>query len=239
MATFTAGNGAKEDSGADATIAVALDIGTGTKRLVVGVVKWEGASSSLSSVSNGTTTATLDPLGSLNHSNNDLNGCMFYWLDSAESGSLTFTATLSGNRAFKQIAVGAFNYSGTATRNTGVQTASTGNTVASGLYSPSGSELVVIGFWGNYTTQTPIDHMINSVVEDGIFGNTDGTQGWYRLLSSGFTNGQATCDQQTSIDYLGFGVAFAITAGGGGRTTKNTRAFPLGTELGMNWRVPH
>lgn len=24
--------------------------------------------------------------------------------------------------------------------------------------------------------------------------------------------------------------------GGGGRTTKNTRAFPLGTEVGMNWR---
>lgn len=24
--------------------------------------------------------------------------------------------------------------------------------------------------------------------------------------------------------------------GGGGRTTKNTRAFPLGTEIGMNWR---
>lgn len=29
------------------------------------------------------------------------------------------------------------------------------------------------------------------------------------------------------------------TAAGGGRTTKNTRAFPLGTEIGMNWRIPH
>jgi hypothetical protein len=28
-----------------------------------------------------------------------------------------------------------------------------------------------------------------------------------------------------------------ITGGGGGRTTKNTRAWPLGTEIGMNWRV--
>ena len=30
-------------------------------------------------------------------------------------------------------------------------------------------------------------------------------------------------------------VTFSSTAGGG-RTTKNTRAFPLGTEIGMNWR---
>lgn len=28
---------------------------------------------------------------------------------------------------------------------------------------------------------------------------------------------------------------FKAAAGGGGRTTKNTRAFPLGTEIGMNW----
>lgn len=34
-------------------------------------------------------------------------------------------------------------------------------------------------------------------------------------------------------------VAFKAAGGGGGRTTKNTRAFPLGTEVGMNWRMPH
>lgn len=222
MATFYAGGGAKEDAGTDATVAVTVDIGTTAKRLVVGVVKWEGSGGSLSSVSNGTTNATIDTLGSLNHSNNDLNGCMFYWLDSAESGSLTFTATLSGNRSFKQIAVGCFNYTGTASRNTGVQTAGTGNTVSSGAFSPSGSELVVIGYWGNYTTQTPITHQINSVADDGVFGNTDGTQGWYRLLGTGFTAGTATCDQQTNVDYLGFGVAFAITAGGGGGGSSTT-----------------
>jgi hypothetical protein len=32
--------------------------------------------------------------------------------------------------------------------------------------------------------------------------------------------------------------AKAPAAGGGGRTTRNTRAWPLGVEVGMNWRLP-
>jgi hypothetical protein len=33
------------------------------------------------------------------------------------------------------------------------------------------------------------------------------------------------------------GININAAAGGGGRTTKNTRAFPLGMDLGMNWQV--
>lgn len=37
---------------------------------------------------------------------------------------------------------------------------------------------------------------------------------------------------------VGSGANFlAAAAGGGGRTTKNTRAWPLGTEIGMHWRA--
>lgn len=41
-----------------------------------------------------------------------------------------------------------------------------------------------------------------------------------------------------SPDTYGYGaVHFIAATGGGGRTTKNTRSWPLGTEIGMNWRV--
>ena len=232
MATFIGGNGAKIDASTTTVGVSGVTVAAGD--LVVGVTKWEVGTSTIS-VSNGTTGATLDTLGVLAHANGDLFGCMWYYLACQETGNLTFTSTLGTARAFKQTAYGVFRYTGTASRNAGNQNAGTGTAVASGLFSPSGSELVTIGYWGNYVTETPTNHLINGVADDAVFGNTDGTQGWYRLLSSGFTNGQATVDQSGSLAFLGFGVAFAIAAAGG-RTTKNTRSAPLGVEIGMNWR---
>lgn len=217
MATFGAGNGAIDDTN-DATMAVTLT-GVTAGDLIVGVAKWEGTNvATLNSVSDGTTSMTLDALGTLNHANNDLNSRMFYLLSSVASGSLTYTMTLSASRPFKQLAVARFTYTGTASRNAANQTTVTAPgapwTVVSGNISPSGTELVVCGFWGNYFTNTPSNHLINGVAEDGIFGTANGTQGWYRLLSTGFTNGQATLDEGAGIDANGHIIAFAITSGG-------------------------
>jgi hypothetical protein len=42
--------------------------------------------------------------------------------------------------------------------------------------------------------------------------------------------------EAVSDDVAAVHLAVYDLGGGGGRTTKNTRAFPLGTEIGMNWR---
>lgn len=83
-----------------------------------------------------------------------------------------------------------------------------------------------------------------------------------KLESSGsshtmYQNGSSLRAADTDATYTGGQPGFAVRApstpasfevddweaddlgGGGGRTTKNTRAFPLGTEVGMNWRMAH
>ena len=43
---------------------------------------------------------------------------------------------------------------------------------------------------------------------------------------------------QAVMEASGSNASFTAAAGGGGRTTKNTRSSPLGVNLGMGWRMP-
>lgn len=74
-----------------------------------------------------------------------------------------------------------------------------------------------------------------------VAGGYDGQIATKSLAASGAENPAAFGSFSDGVglqDYWdGFTVTFTDTGGGGGgRTTKNTRAFPLGTEIGMHWR---
>jgi hypothetical protein len=217
MATFVNGNGAKDDT-SDTSMAVTVT-GVSAGNLIVVLAKWEGAGGATCSVSDGTSSLTQDPDGIVEYGNNDLNGCMFYLLSSVASGSVTYTMTLSGARAFKQMSAGAFSYSGTATFEDSNRAAVAINggdaTYTAPAITIAGSELVTVAGYGNFTTQTPDARTINGVAADGFFGNADGTQCWYRLLGSGFTAGPAVIDMPTALatESLMFQIAFEITAG--------------------------
>lgn len=58
---------------------------------------------------------------------------------------------------------------------------------------------------------------------DGLIGPV---RFWKRVLTS---------DERTELYNSGAGRTYAYIAGGAGRTTRNTRAFPLGMEIGMGW----
>lgn len=73
--------------------------------------------------------------------------------------------------------------------------------------------------------------------------NDSVSHGAYRhALSVGSENPGAFSGWATNGgEWIGATIALRLvgqTPAGGGRTTKNTRSWPLGTEIGMNWRVP-
>lgn len=217
-ATFVAGNGTRDDA-TDNSLATVVT-GTNTGNLVLCYVKWEGATTTVA-ISDGTTTFTADATGIESHTNGDHHAVLHYLLASA-GGNDTMTATLGANRPFKHLACGSFAYTGTVARDTGVIAEGGGvggELVNSGNFTPTfATEGVALGCWGAYETITPTaNHAINGVADDGAFGLTDGTQCWYRLLATGFTNGAATVTKATSEEaWVAGGYGFEVTAGGGG-----------------------
>lgn len=217
-ATFVNGNGA-DDATNDTTMAVTVT-GVSAGNLVHVIVKYEGTGTT-ATVSDGTTSLTQDATGVQSHTNGDLNAVNFYLLSSVASGSVTYTVTLGASRPFKTMDAAVFSYSGTASRQTaayGSLSATDNGTdpVLSGTISPTGSDLIVVGSYFAYASATSTTHLINAVAADATFGGPGGSIGWYRLLGTGFTNGAASIDFNSTNDGLVSITAYSITAGGGG-----------------------
>ena len=221
MATFVNGNGANDDTN-DTTMAVTVT-GVSAGNLVHVLVKFEGATTT-ATCSDGTTSLTQDPTGVQSHTNADLNAVHFYLLSSVASGSVSYTVTLGAARPFKTMDAAVFSYSGTASRQAAAYSALGANDngtdpVQSGTISPTGSDLIVIGSYYAYSSATSTTHLINGIAAGGTFGGPGGSVGWYRLLSSGFTNGTASVDFNNSgFDGLVSIVAYEVTGGGGPST---------------------
>lgn len=228
-ATFIAGNGQKED-GSGTSIATTIGgAGVSAGNFVMCVVKFEGASLDAGNISatDGTATLTEDPDGVVAHVGAGDLFSLAMWLPASVGGGDTFTVTLSAARAWKQLACGAFSYSGTIALDDSTSAGVDIDTMTSTYTGPAatiaGSELIAVACWGNYATATPTARTINGTAADGNFGNSDGTQCWYRLLSSGYTAGVTTLvfssvpATEATMHHLGF----EVTAGGGGSACRD------------------
>lgn len=236
MATaFVNGVGAKDDVD-DASFSVQLS-SVNAGALIVGLVKWEGLATTISTLSDGSSGigsgVVLDPDGPIHDAgSDDLNGQMFYILSSVASGTVTYSVTLAAARPFKQIALAQFTYSGTASFQDSASAAGVGASMNSGNITVTGTDSVAVGFWGNYATGTPTDTrglLGASVGVADSFGNSDGTQGWYRLMTSGAT-GACTHDNPPGNEWLAHAIGFGISAGGGGGAPNLPRV-PVGAEV--------
>lgn len=70
-------------------------------------------------------------------------------------------------------------------------------------------------------------------------GNTAVTRTWDGLIGPvRFWKRVLTSDERTELYNSGAGRTYAYIVGAGGRTTKNTRSWPLGVNVGMGWRIP-
>lgn len=228
----------KQSTSADATgTSLALTVTSTTAgALHVVYCKWEGAAGSTAGV-NYTTNFTARTVYD-SHTSSDLHGQYFYIL-SGDGGKTTVTFTLSATRPYRRIHFWEFTYTGTAAFDQEVNNFATSSTaVTSNNYTPTGSEIVCLGAYGEYTGTTTSGETINGTAADQVQRNTPAgsfTATWERIVAAGFT-GAAAATGGTS--WICQAISFNVTAGGGGRTTKNTRSWPLGVGIGMGWQMP-
>lgn len=159
----------------------------------------------------------------------------FYVITPTTSGTHTFTGTWTA--AFGSMVVMVFTQGSAPTFVAEVGTAysGTGSTVQAGSIGAN-NELVVEGFGYDGTNPNgtlSIDGAFSTIVQQNyVAGTNEGSASAWK---------QVTGAVNPTWSWTGAATAGAIACsftgtGAGGRTTKNTRAWPLGTEIGMGWR---
>jgi hypothetical protein len=208
-------------SGTTSPKTVVFDAGTAAGNLIRIRVKYEGASRTLSSLSDGTSSLTTP--GQTDHANGDLHSAEFYLL-AANASKTTFTLSWTGgNVDFLSIMAEewAGSTSGTwSLDGTPAAHASSGDsTLTSGNVTTTGTEGVAFFGYAEYSTIAIVAATINSVDVLGnliqLSGNTYSATS-YLTYSSGFT-GQATATLTGSAQdpYILGLTAFAFTPSGG------------------------
>jgi hypothetical protein len=191
------------------------------------------------------TTVVNDPSGftlarSFTHSDVGLNARIFVWWKIA-AGSETGVTFTTGSNTSQNVELAVGEFSGNAASSpfdTYAENLATGGTSthASGnlLATTSTADALLVAV-------AQVDGGARSFTKDAAYLDWDaagsGFQGAisYRIITVA-TNTGATFTSSGATDAVVGVVAFKGAAGGGGRTTKNTRSHPLGVRNGMGWR---
>jgi hypothetical protein len=236
---FVKSNAATEDTD-DTAVTVQLTTVT-AGNLIVLWIKFEGDANNNAtcSASDGTSSFTARPV---NHNDgvDDLHGCFLYLLASVASGTVTYTVTISESVPFKVVHAREYSYTGTLSFDVADETAEGATSPAtvgpSGAITTTGTDEVVIGGIAFYQSTGIDTSTIGGVAAANEVGT--GTSGFtsHRILTATMTSGTFVANVGADNDWVASIISFKAAAGGGGRTTKNTRSAPLGVEVGMNWR---
>lgn len=152
-------------------------------------------------------------------------------------GSLTLQVA-NGGTAYGSIAVAEYSGTWSGSRVEASNSATgTSATVDSGNATSAGAAVFV----GAFSSDAP---NVSTITQDAAFTllgeDEDASSRCHlgmagRIVATGTTD-SASWTLQASATYVAGVVVFIEGAGGGGRTTKNTRSAPLGVEIGMNWQ---
>ncbi len=172
--------------------------------LLVAFVKWEGTASSTVTLSDGTSPFTADGVNSA--ANNDLHGRFFYRPASTASGTVTYTATWSAARRFRRILIYEYSYSGGTVAFDGSNRATaTSGSLTSGNITTTGSDEVVFGAYGEYSSSTTTGERIGGVLADQAVRSGFASM-WSKRFTAPFT-GAATATGNSST-WIGNVIAF-------------------------------
>lgn len=217
--SFTFVNQTSNDDGSGSTI-TQLDIAsysTTAGSMLVGWCKHEGASTTLS-VARSDTTEPWTAATYQQHSNLDLSGQFFYLVGSG-GGTQTYRLSLAAARPFVTFILFEYTFSG-GTPTLDAQVTAIGNSAApnSGNASPTGTDGVAFGGYGEYVGATASAGLINGAAADGgIYLTTPDpttySAAWRKTYSAGFT-GAASCTAGGSAPWVCNFLSFKIAASG-------------------------
>jgi len=173
--------------------------------LIVAYVKWEGAASSVT-LTDGTSTFAADTLNSA--ANGDLHGRFYYLLASATSGTVSYTATWSAARSYRRLLLYEFTYGGTVSFDASNRATGTSGSLTSGSITTTGSDEIVFGAYGEYSSKNTTNERINGLAADRVL-RSNFTSMWSKGFSSPFVAG-ATATGNSS-PWIGQVIAFKRT----------------------------
>lgn len=216
--TFIALVKGENDSGSaittlDATASLNVQAGD----LLIAWVKHEGLSTTLAVAKNSGSPAnahTFDAADYVSHANNDCHGSFGYVLSAAADATMTPRLTLGAARPYVRFLVMQFRPDAgeTVSKSGSNKNSGNGTAISSGTFSPSGNDIVACGGFGEYGATTTSSEQINGVAATEPTGSpATYSSVWYRILTAGFTNGQATATVSTS-DWICAGIAFSAAA---------------------------
>ena len=177
--------------------------------LIVAYVKWEGITLPTVTLSDGTSTFTADTLN--NGASNDLHGQFYYLLSSNVSGTVTYTATWSIARQYRRLMIYEYSFSGgTVSFDASNRATATSGTLNSGDITTTGTDEVVFGAYGEYSSTPTTAERINGVLADRVQRADDGSM-WSKTFTAPFT-GAATASGNSST-WIGNVIAFKRSGG--------------------------
>ncbi|MBK7951380.1 MAG: PQQ-dependent sugar dehydrogenase [Deltaproteobacteria bacterium] len=200
-------SGGNTSNGNGTTLAVTLtNVRAGS--LIVAFVKWEGAAGSTVSFRDGTSTFTADTLNSA--ANGDLHGRFFYLPASTASGTVTYTATWSNARPWRRVLVYEYTQTGGLVSLDGSNRATgTSGTLNSGSLTTTGSDEVVFGAYGEYSSANTTTERIGGLAADQVVRSGFASM-WSKRFTAPLTGG-ATASGHSAI-WIGNVIAFKRTA---------------------------
>lgn len=197
--------------------------------LLVAWAKWEGANGATLGVARNDASEAWQVGTVTDHSNNDLHAGFAYLL-SCSGGAATYRMTLSAARAYRSFMIFEYSYSGTASLDQVNGGTGSSTSPSSGNITTTGTDELVVGGYGEYTTTTSSNHQINGTAADGALttgGSTANlkTAMWRKVFTSTFT-GAATCTSGNSA-WICRVISFKTAAGGGSTVPKFTNYYRM------------
>ena len=207
--------GGDDDAGTTSDTTTSFNVAAGD--VLVAWVKSEGAPTTVAVADTGGTNALTFDAGDVeNHSNGDLSTAWGYRLIAQANATATFRLTTQ-SRPFRTLIMWQFrpDAAETITKDASNVSQGSGTTMSSGNISTTGDDEIVLGGYGEYVGNNSANHQINGVAATGVVQASgiipNFTASWYRILAATFTNGQATCTNNSSDWICGI---IAIKSGG-------------------------
>ena len=209
-------------------------VAANSNRILIGIVGFNAVQSAM-----GTVTCTWDYTNTPQNmtqivavDTGTFGSIYIFGLKNPTAGDLDYTATWTGGNTVDASlgAISLYNCDQTTGwNNSGSDTGT--STSPSSTVTTSNGDFAIVAHVDQNATSVTINAGTSAYIELNLNGNY---AGGYQASSSSsstvsWTLGSSVAWANAKVNVIQFG-------GGGGRTTKNTRGFPLGMEIGMNWR---